>query len=157
MAKLSGNSLIGRDIFLESPFVDVSVGVLRRHINAADALQPEPLAFADDFTCLLTAHEPEQFPRGFFLSCSGRDSITPAADPTVFAVLLARGAGGQWWKRDCIVQVLTVLRQHFWKGPITVDLHRNFALDKEIEFAGRRAALAGLRRPLKGKFLLRPA
>ena len=142
---------------MEGPLVEVSVRILRGHIDAADALQPKPLVFADDFTCVLTTHVLEQFPRAFFLSRSGRDGVTPATDPTISALLLGAGASGQWWKCDRVVQVLAVLRQHFWKGPITVNLHRHLALDKEVEFPGRRAALAGLRRPLKGKFLLGPA
>src|SRR4030095_17200643 len=108
----------------------MSVWLWRRHINATDALQPEALVFADDFTCVLTAHELEQFPRAFFLSRGGRNGVAPTADPTVSIVLLASGAGGQWRKCDRVVQVLAVLREHFWKNPVAVDLHCHLALDK---------------------------
>ena len=89
------------------------------------------------------------------MSRGGRDGVAPAADPTVSVVLFASSAGGQWRKCDRVVQILAVLREHFRKGPVAVDLHRNLALDEQIELTRRSAPLAGLRGPLEGEFLLR--
>src|SRR5205085_10091352 len=106
---------------------------------------------------MLAAHKLEQLPRAFFLSRGRRNRVTPAADPTVSLLLISSDAGRQRRQCDRVVQVLTVLRQYFWKNPVAVNLHRNLALDEEIELAGRSAPLARLGRAFKSKFLLRTA
>src|SRR4029079_8336706 len=96
-----------------------------------------------------------QYPlRTCFVACGGGQGEPPAADPTVCVVLLASRPGGQWRKCDGIVQVLAVLREHFRKGPVAVDFHRNLALDEQIELTRRSAPLSGLRRPFESELFL---
>ncbi|PYI77755.1 MAG: hypothetical protein DMF04_05495, partial [Verrucomicrobia bacterium] len=122
IAKLRGDVWIRCNIFLEGPLINITICVLRWHVNAADALEAKSFALPNDFTGALAAHKFEQCPGGFFLPRARWNSVTPAANPTMAAILLPAGTDGQWRNGDCVIQVLTILREHFWKNPVAVDL-----------------------------------